>query len=194
MLPFFMHGDGFILSEDDLKRYNGHHQIDKYYFAAGSDRPTIETIDPDHGVDVEGLKQWLRPTSISPSDLERWKTTPTMRILLIKTHNQFSRDPKICKPSHRTIPGQTEVTPLPNKEEHVRMIREIFSHARLPLAALGAYIKSHITFLSAPPYEVFSDEGTGSGDISKYYCSGTSWSIAWSYFHATRHTSAVIVL
>lgn len=192
MLPFFMNGDGFILSEDDLKRYNGHHQIDKYCFASGSDCPVIETVDSHHDIDIEQLKQWLRPTSISPDDVERWKTIPTLRILLIKTHNQFSGNPEEFSPKHRTIPGQTEITPLPRREEHIRMIREIFRHARLPLAALGAYIKSHITFLSAPTYEVFGDEGTSGGEVTKYYCSGTSWSIAWSYFHKTRHTSAVM--
>lgn len=186
-----MHGDGFILSEDDLKKYTGHHQIDKYSFAYGSDGPTIETIDPTTGVDLESLKQWLRPTSISPEDVKRWKEVPVLRILLIKTQNEFSRDPE-NKPTHRTIPGQTEVTPLEDREEHVRMIREIFRHARLPLAALGAYIKSHITFFSAPTYEVFGEEGTSGGHVTKYYCSGTSWSLTWSYFHTTRHTSAVM--
>jgi len=190
MLPFFMHGDGFILSEDDLKRYNGHHQVDKYCFAEGSDNPVVETVCPDTSVDE--LKQWLRPTRIRPEDVERWKATPALRILMIKTQNEFSRNPAEYKPTHRTIPGRTEVTPLPEREQHVQMIREIFRHARLPLAALGAYVKSHITFLSAPSYEVFGDEGTSGGEVTKYYCSGTSWSLTWSYFHATRHTAAVL--
>lgn len=173
-----MHGDGFILSEDDLQRYNGHHQIDKYYFAEGSDGPTIETVCPN--TPIEELKQWLRPTKINPEDVERWKTVPALRILMIKTQNEFSRNPDNV-PSHRTIPGCTEVTKLPNHDEHVMMIREIFRHARLPLAALGAYIKSHITFLSAPSYEIFGEEGNSGGEVTKYYCSGTSWSIAWNY-------------
>lgn len=140
----------------------------------------------------DSLKEWLRPTKISKDDLERWKATPTLRILMIKTKNEFSRSPLEYTPSHRTIPGQTEVTPHTNQEQHIQMVREIFRHARLPLAALGAYVKSHITFLSAPSYEVFGDEGTSGGEVTKYYCSGTSWSIAWSYFHVTRHTSAVL--
>ena len=190
MLPFFMHGDGFILSEEDLKRYNGHHQVDKYYFAEGADKPVIETVCPNASADQ--LKEWLRPTTIRPEDVERWKVIPALRILMIKTQNEFSRNPAEYKPTHRTIPGYTEVTPLPQREQHVQMIREIFRHAKLPLAALGAYVKSHITFLSAPSYEVFGDEGTSGGEVTKYYCSGTSWSLTWSYFHATRHTAAVL--
>ncbi|KAK5940819.1 hypothetical protein PMZ80_007236 [Knufia obscura] len=190
MLPFFMHGDGFILSEEDLKRYNGHVQVDKYYLAEGSDQPTVETVRSNTSTD--DLKQWLRPTSIKPEDVERWKATPALRILMIKTTNEFSRNPAQYTPTHRTIPGQTEVTPHADREQHVQMVREIFRHAQLPLAALGAYVKSHITFLSAPSYEVFGDEGTSGGEVTKYYTSGTSWSIAWSYFHATRHTSAVL--
>ncbi|KAJ9651922.1 hypothetical protein H2198_008818 [Neophaeococcomyces mojaviensis] len=189
MLPFYMSQDGFILSDDDLKRYNGHHQIDKYYLPEGADKPTISTVE--RGTNVEELKQWLRPTKISEDDVDRWKATPALKILLIKTQNQFSRNPE-NNPSHRTIPGQTEVIPLPGREIQIEMVKEIFWHAKLPLAALGAYIKAHITFSSSPSYEVFGERGICGGDVSSYYCSGTSWSIAWSYFHETRHTAAVM--
>ena len=190
MLPFYMSADGFILSEEDLKRYNGHIQLDKYYFAEGTETPTIDSVCPNTA--TEDLKQWLRPTKISTEDVERWKVTPTLKILMIKTQNQFSRDPTKFNPTHRTILGCTEVIPHQDREEHIQMIKEIFRHAKLPLAALGAYVKSHITFLSAPSYEVFGDEGISGGEVTKYYTSGTSWSIAWSYFHATRHTAAVL--
>lgn len=186
-----MHGDGFILSENDLQKYNGHEQIDKYYFAEGAAAPIIETIPFD--CNLEELKQWLRPTNINSADLERWKATPALRILMIKTKNEFSRSPTKYTPTRRTIPGDTEVKPHENQEEHIKFVKEIFRHARLPASAIGAYIKSHITFLSAPTYEVFGEEtGTSGGQVTKFYVSGTSWSIAWSYFHSTRHTSAVM--
>lgn len=42
-------------------------------------------------------------------------------------------------------------------------------------------------------YESFNKDGKSTGPVTKHYCSGSSWSIAWSYFHATRHTSAVLL-
>ncbi len=63
------------------------------------------------------------------------------------------------------------------------MIKKVFSHARLPLGALGAYIKSHTTFLDDSPYQVIGEEGANSGNVTSFYASGTSWSVAWSYFH-----------
>ncbi|KAK5088537.1 hypothetical protein LTR05_002757 [Lithohypha guttulata] len=186
-----MHDDGFILSDDDLKKYNGHKQIDKYYFPEGADGPTIDTLPDDTPID--DIKEWLRPTKTSSEDHHGGMVKPALQILMIKTKNEFSGDPEQHIPSHRTIPGKTEVEPHPNQKEHIKLVREVFRHAKLPLAAVGAYIKSHITFLSAPTYEVFGDEGTNGGEVTRYYCSGTSWSIAWSYFHATRHTSAVLL-
>lgn len=185
-----MEGDGFILSESDLRRYKGHEQIDKYYFTEGSKKAVKERV-PSNPC-PESLKEWLRPTIFNSEDLERWKATPSLRILMIKTKNEFSRDPDRYKPSHRTIPGLTEVQPRDDREEQIRMVKAIFRHARLPLAAIGAYLKSHITFLSAPSYEVVNEESTSTGEVTKYYCSGTSWSLAWSYFHKTRHTSGVL--
>lgn len=185
-----MHGDGFILSEHDLEKYNGHEEIHKYCLYQGATEAVFEKVPENTCTD--SLKEWLRPTKICAENLERWKATPALRILMIKTKNEFSRNPLKYTPTHRTIPGCTEVEPHANREEHIKLVKEVFRHARLPLAALGAYIQSNITFLSAPTYEVFDKEGTSGGQVTKYYCSGTSWSIAWSYFHATRHTSAVL--
>lgn len=185
-----MEGDGFILSKSDFTRYNGHEQIDKYYFTEGSKKASKESVPANPC--PESLKEWMRPTIFNSEDLERWKATPSLRILMIKTKNEFSRNPDQYKPSHRTIPGRTEVKPRGDREEQIRMVKEIFRHARLPLAAIGAYLKSHITFLGAPSYEVVDDEGTSTGEVTAYYCSGTSWSLAWSYFHKTRHTSGVL--
>ena len=188
-LPLFIHGDEFTF-ENNLKNYTGHREVHKYYFPKNAENPTIDLVCPNTTVDE--LKQWLRPTNISPEDVERWKATPALKILMFKTKNEFSRSPSEYIPSHRTIPGYTEVTPMPGREQHIKLIREIFQHTRLPLAAVGAYIKSHIIFHSTPSYEVFGDEGTSGGQVTQYYCSGTSWSLAWSYFHATRHTAAVL--
>ena len=187
MPPFYMNSDGFILSDNDLEKYNGHHRVDKYDLAEDAAQPNITRVEPD--TPVKELKQWLRPTEIREDAVDRWRANPALRILLIETQNQFSRNPE-NNPSHRTIPGQTEVIPHPDRKKHVEMVKELFQHARLPLAAVGAYTKAHITFLTS--YEVFGKEGICGGDVTNYYCSGTSWSIAWSYFHKTRHTAAIM--
>ena len=116
-----MHGDGWILSEDDLQRYNGTRSMHKYQYMEGATQPILTSVDPS--TTVEDLKQWLRPTKISTEDIERWRTTPTLKILMIKTQNQFSRSPKNM-PTHRTIPGATEVEPLPDRDEHVKLCWE----------------------------------------------------------------------
>lgn len=135
-MPFFMEGEGFILHGDDLKKYKGHTEIHKYTITAKSSSPPVPERIPDSFC-TESIKEWLKPTNISKEDLERWKETPTLRILMIKTKNEFSGDPEHFVPTRRTIPGCTEVEPHRDQKQHVKLIREVFQHAQLPLSAVG---------------------------------------------------------
>ncbi|EXJ78512.1 hypothetical protein A1O1_08913 [Capronia coronata CBS 617.96] len=180
---------GLIMLDRELSSYNGHHKIEQYHLIEGQSEPSKEIL-PEKP-DVNRIKQWLRPSNVNTEDIARWSGQPALKILFIQTHNDFSKDPE-KNPTYRTIPGHTEVTPLPERTEQRAMVKEIFDHARLPLAALGAYIRSHITFWDDSPYQVLGQEGADGGAVTSFYTSGTSWAIAWSYFHATRHTSAVM--
>ncbi|EXJ81369.1 hypothetical protein A1O3_07660 [Capronia epimyces CBS 606.96] len=180
---------GLIMLDRELSSYNGHHKIDQYHLTAGQSQPSIVTLPSKP--DVDGIKQWLRPSNVNTEDIARWTGQPALKILFIQTHNDFSRSPA-NNPKHRTIPCRSEVKPLPDRELHRTMVKEIFGHTKLPLASLGAYIRSHITFWDDSPYRVIGQEGADGGAVTSFYTSGTSWAIAWSYFHATRHTSAVM--
>lgn len=180
---------GLIMLDRELSSYNGHHRIDQYHLIEGQSQPCIETLPPNP--DVDRIKQWLRPSNVNNEDIARWSGQPALKILFIQTHNDFSKDPD-KNPKHRTIPCRTEVTPLPERATQRAMVKDIFNHTKLPLAALGAYIRSHITFWDDSPYQVIGHEGADGGAVTSFYTSGTSWAIAWSYFHATRHTSAVM--
>ncbi|KAG9789878.1 hypothetical protein ABEF93_006042 [Exophiala dermatitidis] len=180
---------GLIMLDRELSSYNGHHKIDQYHLTQGQSQPSTETLRGEP--DVEKIKQWLRPSNVNNEDIARWSGQPALKILFIQTHNDFSRDPG-KNPKHRTIPCRTEVTPLPTRAKQRAMIKDIFNHARLPLAALGAYIRCNITFWDDSPYRVVGQQGADGGAVTSFYTSGTSWAIAWSYFHATRHTSAVM--
>lgn len=136
MLPFFMEGEGFILHGDDLKKYNGHNEIHKYTITAKASSAPVPERVPD-GFCTESIKEWLKPSRSSDEDLERWKETPTLRILMVQTVNEFSGDPEHNIPTRRTIPGCTEVQPHQNQQQHIKFISEVFQHAQLPLSAVG---------------------------------------------------------
>ena len=180
---------GLIMLDNDLGNYNGHHRMDGYHLVEGEYEPRPNTISLD--TPVEAINEWLRPSKVNHDKIARWTEKPALKILFIQTHNNFSANPD-NNPRHRTVPCHSEVVPLPDVSSQRAKIKRIFNHARLPLAALGAFIKSHITFLDDSPYQVVGEEGTDGGNVTSFYASGTSWSIAWSYFHTTGHTSAVM--
>lgn len=135
-VPFFMEGEGFILHGDDFKKYNGHKEIHKYTITAKATTPPVPERVPASFC-AESIKEWLKPTKISKEDIERWKETPVLRVLMIKTKNEFSGDPEHNIPTRRTIPGCTEVIPHEDQKQHIKFISDVFQHAQLPLSAVG---------------------------------------------------------
>lgn len=89
-LPFFMHDDDFLLSEQGFRRYDGYLRITEDYHAERrSDNSIIRTGQSNTFVDE--IRQWLRPNRISPNDADQWKAVPISKILMTKTEDAFFR-------------------------------------------------------------------------------------------------------
>ena len=118
-----------------------------------------------------------------------------MKMLLIQTRNQS------------TAKRSTSLSSLPNaylpepprlqnstRQRDAEFVKDLFNYLDLPLAAFGSYIKAHITFVCVPAFSTSSPgtDATHASPWTKYYCSGTSWSIAWSHNASLKHTAAVM--
>ncbi len=179
--------DSLIVSPTDYERYNGHHSL-----------ATLEFPRPVN--DTSSLH--LDPRS-SPHDVSRWLAGPSsvsnesgasMKLLLIQTRNQSTakKAPSLSSIPAAFLPGSPQPQTL-ERCRHTEFIKDIFSELGPPLAAFGAYIKAHITFVCVPANHYANADGTNPSTIcAKYYCSGTSWAIAWSHNISTRHTAAVM--
>lgn len=119
-----------------------------------------------------------------------------MKLFLIQTRNQSTAK----RPSGLSTPpiALSREPPRPQTSERraqINFVRDILNGLDLPLAAFGAYIKAHITFMCVPSSSTNEDATNGSSLSSKcikFYCSGTSWTIAWSYWPSLQHTAAIM--
>lgn len=121
-----------------------------------------------------------------------------MKILLFQTRNQSTskKAPSLSSPPSAYLAAQFPKPPpqLSEREIHTQFVLTVLNGLNLPVASFGSYIKAHITFVSVPPRSPNHADTTNSVDstCTKYYCSGTSWTITWSYCPSLRHTAAVL--
>lgn len=193
--------DSLIISSADLDRYNGHHKLETFELPRSSKNnddnstSTIITTPCSNSTTSHDIIQWLR----QPGSQKKNPDDPSMKILLIQTHNQ-STAKKNSPPSLSTsLPqkifdfGRPQTT---ERNAQLEFINDIFNGMGFPLAAFGAYIKAHITFVCVPPTSTSkvckNATQTTATTCTKYYCSGTSWTITWSHCPALKHTAAVM--
>ncbi|KIX07247.1 uncharacterized protein Z518_01900 [Rhinocladiella mackenziei CBS 650.93] len=183
--------DSLIVSPVDFERYNGHHRLHTFELPRSPNDYSTTPIDPQ--CTAQDVAQWLSQpgTKADPDDA-------TMKILLIQTRNQSTakKTPSLSSPS----PALLREPPRPRtseRESQAEFVCDVFNGIGLPLAAFGAYIKAHIAFVCVPPASTSIHEDPSTMPVSavasaKYYCSGTSWTIAWSYSVSQNHTAAVM--
>ncbi|OAP56148.1 hypothetical protein AYL99_09327 [Fonsecaea erecta] len=179
--------DSLIISFSDFQRYNGHHALH-----------TLELPRPpnDHSAIPVDSKA-------TPRDIARYLTQPgtdpnsnngTMKILLIQTHNQSTAKRSVNLLSN-PIPSSQQPPPTQTfqHQKQAEFVIDILNNVDLPLAAFGAYLKAHLTFVCVPTFSSYSQSNNRPRKTTTaYYCSGTSWSVTWCYNRATRHTAAVM--
>lgn len=193
--------DSLIISPDDFERYNGHHRLETFELPRSPDDSNTTTsttpivTTPVNSTSSHDIIQWLR----QPGSQKAHADDPTMKILLIQTHNQSTVTRK--KPPSLSLTRPQKVVDLgrPQTTERtaqLEFIKDIFKGMGLPLAAFGAYIKAHITFVCVPATSTSKTcknaTRTTASACTKYYCSGTSWTITWSYCPGLKHTAAVM--
>ncbi|KAK5047708.1 hypothetical protein LTR84_006373 [Exophiala bonariae] len=193
--------DSLIISPADFDRYNGHHKLETFELPRSSKEgnddstSTIMTTPCSRSIISQDIIQWLR----QPGCHKKNPDDPSMKILLIQTHNQ-STVKKNSPPSlSMTQPQKTFDLGRPQTTERnaqLEFINDVFSGMGFPLAAFGAYIKAHITFVCVPATSTSklckTATQTTAKTCTKYYCSGTSWTITWSHCPALKHTAAVM--
>ncbi|KEF56803.1 uncharacterized protein A1O9_06993, partial [Exophiala aquamarina CBS 119918] len=191
--------DSLIFAPADFERYNGHHQLETFELPRsigdenGSTSSTSIRTDPLHSTSSQDIVHWLR----EPGNQKVHPNDPSMKILLIQTHNQSTvkKGPSLslARPQKAYDFGRSQTSERANQ---VEFITDIFSGMGLPLAAFGAYIKAHITFVCVPATSISKPcknaARTTPSACTKYYCSGTSWTITWTYCPALKHTAAVM--
>lgn len=179
--------DSLIVSPTDFDRYNGHHSL-----------RTLELPRP-----VDDTSTILIDNASSPNVVARWLSQPSrrsnkdqasMKILLIQTRNQSTaKKPPSLSPIPVAFSPESLQLRTPECQQHTRFIINIFNELGLPLAAFGSYIKAHITFVCVPTNLSTSSNGSPTNSPSTaYYCSGTSWTISWSFNPILNHTVAVM--
>ncbi|OQV06320.1 hypothetical protein CLAIMM_10904 [Cladophialophora immunda] len=179
--------DSLLISFDDFQRYNGHHAIHTLELPRSPHDSSTLPVDPK--ATPYDIAQWLRHPSPKPNSSDA-----TMKILLIQTHNQSTakRPPSLLSNSIASS-RQPPPTQTSQHQKQAGFVIDILTNLDLPLAAFGAYLKAHLTFVCVP---TFSSNSQSDNTIRKtstsYYCSGTSWTVTWSHNRATNHTAAVI--
>jgi Mg2+ and Co2+ transporter CorA len=180
--------DSLIFSPDDFEFYNGHYGLHIIEFPRPINDSTTVVVDPQKSPrDVAQLLH--RPGQIASHDGET-----TMKLLLIRTRNQSTAKKA---PSLPSVPNNFTNSPsYPQTIQGRRdaeFIKDLFNELDLPLAAYAAYIKAHITFICAPTFQQ-QRQDTNNPTIQRtaFYCSGTSWTVAWSYDSIIKHTVAVL--
>src|ERR1700744_2927238 len=180
--------DSLILSSADLDRYNGHHSLHTIEFP----RPAndISKVLIDLQASPHNVAQWLGQPKPKTDDQDA-----SMKMLIVQTRNQSTakRVPGLA-PLPVAFSRESSRPRTPERQRDVEFVKDIFTELGLPLAAFGAYIKAHITFVCVPgtPQSPEINTLTSSNSCTKYYCSGTSWTVAWSHNPTLRHTAAVM--
>lgn len=191
--------DSLIFTPADFERYNGHHQLETFELPRSLDDQKRDTSStsistaPVNSTSSQDIVQWLR----EPGTQKVHPNDPSMKILLIQTQNQSTvkKPPSLsfARPLKSLDLGRPQTS---ERVKQVEFIKDVFSGMGLPLAAFGAYIKAHITFVCVPASSTSKTcknaTQTTVSACTKYYCSGTSWTITWSYCPTLRHTAAVM--
>ncbi|KAJ9616779.1 hypothetical protein H2200_000498 [Cladophialophora chaetospira] len=180
--------DSLIVSADDFERYNGHHSLQTLGLPRPANDFSTDLVDPKRS--PQDVAKWLAQPGPSSKDSDA-----SMKFLLIQTRNQSTAKKP---PSVSSLPVAFTREPprrqTLERQGNAEFVIDIFNELGLPLAAFGAYIKAHITFICVPAMhtQVDATNTTGGSSCTKYYCSGTSWAVSWSHNPATRHTAAVM--
>lgn len=182
--------DGLVVSDADFERYNGHCQVRKFDLPRSADDPTTILVDPK--ATAQDLVHWLG----QPGSQSR-PAQGTMKLLLFQTRNQStarSNPTKVSAP-HAVFLGVPPRRQTLQSETDTAFVLDVLNSLDLPVAAFGSYIKAHITFISVPALSSNSPGSpntAGASPCIKYYCSGTSWAVTWTYCPLSRHTAAVM--
>lgn len=193
--------DSLIISHADFERYNGHHRLETFELPRSlEDRndtstSSITTTPCNETTTSQDIIQWLR----QPGSHKTNHDDPSLKILMIQTHNQ-STAKKNSTPSFSLPPPEKAFDfgrPQTSKRDtQLTFVKDVFDGMGFPLAAFGAYIKAHITFVCVPATSTSklckTATQTTATTCTKFYCSGTSWTITWSHCPALKHTAAVM--
>ncbi|KIY02168.1 uncharacterized protein Z520_02306 [Fonsecaea multimorphosa CBS 102226] len=179
--------DSLIISYHDFQRYNGHHALHTLELPRPSNDNSALLIDPK--ATPHDITQWLRQPGTNPNS-----SNATMKILLIQTHNQSTaKRPPSLLANPIPLSQQSPVFQTSQHQKQAEFVIDILTNLDLPLAAFGAYLKAHLTFVCVPPFSSHSPSDNGPRNTSTaYYCSGTSWTVTWSHNLTTNHTAAVM--
>ncbi|KIW15002.1 hypothetical protein PV08_07789 [Exophiala spinifera] len=181
--------DSLIVSPADFQLYNGHRQVHTFELPRPTDDLSTTPLD----------------SNISPHDLVDWLNQPcprsdrdhgTMKLVLLQTRNQSTakKAPSVSSPPPAYFPY-----PAPNetkqRQTDVDFVLDLLQGMDLPLASFGSYLRGHITFVCIPATYTTNNTSSSTNITSrctKYYCSGTSWTITWSFCPIFKHTSAIM--
>ncbi|KAK6387257.1 hypothetical protein LTS17_000524 [Exophiala oligosperma] len=193
--------DSLIVSPADFETYNGHRQVHSFELPRPSDDPSTTPVDPK--ASAQDIVDWLNQPCRPRSERDRG----TMKIVLLQTRNQSTskKAPSLSSPPPAYFPYPLS-SAHHNNETHTRrqkdvdFVLDVLRGMDLPLASFGSYLRGHITFVCIPasyttgPYDDDDDDNasTVASKCTKYYCSGTSWAITWSYCPSLKHTAAVM--
>lgn len=194
--------DSLIVSPADFETYNGHRQVHSFELPRPWDDPSTTPVDPK--APAQDIVDWLNQPCRPRSERDRG----TMKIVLLQTRNQSTskKAPSLSSPPPAYFPYPLS-SAHHNNETHTRrqkdvdFVLDVLRGMDLPLASFGSYLRGHITFVCIPasyttgPYDDDDDDDNAStvaSKCTKYYCSGTSWAITWSYCPSLKHTAAVM--
>lgn len=182
--------DSLIFSPRDFERYNGHHRLHTFELPHSPTNSSTKPVDSKSS--ANDVVNWL-----GDPGPKSYPDEPTMKILLIQTHNQSTaKRPTSPRSQYISLSPEPTHSQTSEVQSHVKFVQNVFNGLDLPLAAFAAYIKAHITFVCVPPTSTNIHNNhqypKTTTSCTKYYCSGTSWTITWSYSHSLKHTAAVM--